>query len=74
MAVRAVRLIGMVKVSEEEKKSVRCPKCNVRRGEACTAYRIGSANSFGGGWGNYVVLERSHVERRAAFIASKGVK
>ena len=44
---------------------VTCPKCGARPSRFCTSSRISSANSYGGGWGGYAVLDRSHPERVA---------
>ena len=44
-------------------KKVRCPRCGARPGRDCISSRIPSANSFGGGWGGYPTLDRSHSER-----------
>jgi hypothetical protein len=46
-------------------KRVPCPQCGARPGRDCISTRIPSANSFGGGWGGYQALSRSHSERVA---------
>ena len=58
-----------VKVTEAHKRSVDCPMCGARRGRACKGSRIPGANTLGGGWGGPPDLDRSHDERRAAYLA-----
>ena len=43
--------------------NVHCPKWDARPGRPCTSSRISSCNSYGGGWGGYATLSRSHSER-----------
>ena len=43
--------------------SMYCPKCDARPGKRCTSSRASSCNSYGGGWGGYAELSRSHTER-----------
>ena len=53
-------------------KDVACPLCNARSGRACKSSRLPSANSYGGGWGGYADLRRSHSERVEAAKALGG--
>ena len=52
------------RVSEEEKRSVSCPKCGADRGRPCKSTRIPSASSLGGGWGGPPNLDVAHAARR----------
>lgn len=63
--------MSQVKVTETQKRSVACPRCGVGKGRACRGERIPGPNTFGGGWGGPPDLDRSHAERRAAFVENK---
>lgn len=57
-------------VSETQKRSVKCPRCYAASGRACTSAKIPSQNTLGGGWGGYPALDRSHPERRDAYLGT----
>src|SRR6267142_5873177 len=56
------------RVTESQKRTIACPRCDARFGKACRGSRIPGANTFGGGWGGPPDLDRAHAERRAAFL------
>ncbi|HEY8310621.1 MAG TPA: hypothetical protein VIG47_08695 [Gemmatimonadaceae bacterium] len=59
------------RISEQEKRTVDCPKCLAKAGKACRGSRIPGANTFGGGWGGPPDLDRAHDERRRAYVVHK---
>lgn len=67
----ATEKLNKIVVTEVEKRAVNCPNCGARRGRPCVSSRIGSANSFGGGWGGYSHLDRAHAERRAEALRER---
>jgi hypothetical protein len=62
-----------IKVTESQKRSIVCPRCGRRVGEACRGERIPGPNSFGGGWGGPPDLDRAHAERRIAYLVRAAV-
>lgn len=62
----------MQKITEAQKRSVKCPTCAAKPGRACRGSRQPGANTFGGGWGGPPDRERAHDERRAAYVDKVG--
>jgi hypothetical protein len=61
----------MKRMSENEKRTIACPKCSASPGHPCKGSRIPGPSTFGGGWGGPPDLDRAHEQRRAAIIASR---
>ena len=56
-------------VTEAQKRSIACPRCDAGKGKPCKSSRIPGPNTFGGGWGGPPDLDTAHRERRAAYLA-----
>lgn len=63
-------MLMLIRVTEEEKRAVPCPRCCARAGQPCRGSRIPPPSSFGGGWGGPPDLARAHSERRRAALGS----
>jgi len=54
------------RLTQRQRRSVRCPTCGQGVGSPCQGSRIPSASTLGGGWGGPPPLEREHPSRVAA--------